>query len=146
MPKIFNTSWLAVILATVAFFMIGFLWYGFLFEAAWLEAAKITSAEAEAMMTEKGPIAMVFALLVTLGQAIGVLMVLHLAGAKRLTTCLNTAFWLCVTIVGPILAYANIYGDLSLTGFLIDFSHLTLGYLVMAAIYSIFRSKEAVES
>lgn len=144
MPKIFNTSWLAVILATIAFFALGAVWYGMLFEAAWLAAEGITAEIAEARMAETGMGKwLFFALLITLGQAIGLLMVLHLAGAKRLPASLKYTFWLVVTIVAPILAYANVYSAYSLSGFLIDAGHLMIGYLIMAAIYAGFRGKDA---
>jgi len=145
MPTIFNTSWLAVILATLAFYVVGFIWYGFIFSEAWLSAAGMTAAESEAMASAQGPMMFVWGLLVTLGQAIGVLMVLHLAGAKRLPACLKTVFWLVVTIVAPLLAYASLYQGYPLNGYLIDVAHILVGYLLMAAIYAAFRGKDKVK-
>ncbi|GLQ21247.1 DUF1761 domain-containing protein [Algimonas porphyrae] len=147
MPKIFNTSWLAVILATVAFFLFGWLWYGPIFGPAWMAAEGMTEASMQAMLDEMGmAVWLVFALLITLGQAIGVLMVLHLAGAKRLPASLKYAFWLVVTIVAPIIAYACVYTGYGLTGYLIDLGHLLIGYLIMAAIYSAFRGRDRVDA
>ncbi|WP_189497654.1 DUF1761 domain-containing protein [Algimonas arctica] len=144
MPKIFNTSWIAVIVATVAFFMFGWLWYGMLFEEAWLAAEGITQEIAETRMADTGMGQwLFFALLITFGQAVGLLMVLHLAGAKRIATCLTYAFWLVVTIVGPVLAYQCVYSGYSLSGFLLDFGHMLIGYLIMAAIYAAFRGRTA---
>jgi len=144
MPKIFNTSWLVVIAATVAFFLFGGLWYGLLFEDAWLAAEGITQDIAEARMAETGMVQwLLFAVLITFGQAIGLLMVLHIAGAKRLPTSLKYAFWLVVTIVGPVIAYACVYTGYPLSGFLIDFGHMLIGYLIMAGIYAAFRGREA---
>ncbi len=146
MPKIFNTSWLAVILATVVFFALGAIWYGPIFSEAWMEAEGITQEIANARLEEMGMAQwFIAALLLTLGQAIGVLMVIHLAGAKRLPACLKAAFWLVVTIVAPILAYACVYGGYPLSGYLIDLGHLLIGYLLMAAIYAAFRGKDAIE-
>jgi len=146
MPKIFNTSWLAVLLATLAFFILGAIWYGGLFEAQWLAAEGMTQAEAEAKMAETGMGKwLFFALLITFAQAIGVLMVLHKAGAKRLAACLKTTFWLVVTIVAPLIAYACVYSGYSLTGYMVDMGHLFLGYLIMAAIYALFRGKDKAE-
>jgi len=147
MPKIFNTSWLAVIAATIAFFILGSLWYGLLFADPWQAASGVTEAMAEARMAEMGMAMWLFyALLITFAQAIGLLMVLNLAGVKRLPASLKTAFWLVITIVAPVLAYACIYTGYSLTGFLIDFGHMLVGYLIMAAIYSAFRGKDAVDA
>lgn len=144
MPKIFNTSWLAVILATIVFFMIGSVWYGMIFSDAWMAAEGLTQEMADANMAEMGMAKwLLFALLITLGQAIGLLMVLHLAGAKRIPASLKYAFWLAVTIAAPIVAYASVYTGYSLSGFLIDAGHLLIGYLSMAVIYAIFRGKTA---
>lgn len=142
MPKILNTSWLAVILATVAFFALGAVWYGMLFSDAWAAATGITDEMAEAYMAEMGMAGWLFwAFLITLGQAIGLLMVLNLAGVSKMLPSLKYAALLVVTIVGPILAYANVYQNYSLHGFLIDFGHMLIGYLIMAAIYAAFRGK-----
>ena len=74
MPRIFNTSWLAVILATLIFYMIGFVWYGFVFEAQWLEAANMTPEQADASMKEKGFLSIMgFGVLITLAQALSLI-------------------------------------------------------------------------
>ena len=142
MARILNISWSAVIIATLVFFAIGFVWYGFLFEAQWLASEGITQADAEARMEDTGMDKwLFFALLITFAQAIGVLMVLHPAGAKRLTASLKAAFWLVITVVLPVLTYACVYSGYSLSGYMIDFGHMALGYLAMAAVYVGFRGK-----
>ena len=145
MPRIFNTSWLAVILATFIFYMIGFVWYGFIFEAQWLEAANMTQEQADASMEEKGFLSILgFGLLITLAQALGLLWIINHAGAKRIGSCLSIAFWTFLMIGGPLLAYACLYGDYSLQGILIDYGHILLGWLAMATIYALFRGKENI--
>ena len=144
MPKIFNTSWLAVIAATLVFYLIGFAWYGFLFQDVWLAASGMTLAETEAMAEAQGAMMFVWGLLITLAQALGVLWVINLAGAKRLPACLKTAFWLFVMIAAPLMAYACLYGGYSLNGILVDYGHILLGWLVVAAIYAAFRGKDKV--
>ena len=146
MPRIFNTSWLAVILATIAFYMIGFVWYAALFEDIWLAAAGMTKAQTEAMAEAKGAMMLVWGLLITLAQALGVLWVINLAGAKRMGACLKIAFWLFVMIAAPLLAYECLYGGYSLMGILVDYGHMLVGYLVMAGIYAAFRGKDALQA
>jgi len=145
MPKIFNTSWLAVLLATLAFYLIGFAIYGFIFQDIWLAASGMTLAETEAMAEAQGAMMFVWGLLVTLAQALGLLWVINLAGAKRLPKCLSIAFWLFLMIAAPLLAYACLYGGYSLQGILVDYGHILVGYLAMAAIYAAFRGKDALE-
>jgi len=145
MPKIFNTSWLAVLLATLAFYLIGFAIYGFIFQDIWLAASGMTLAETEAMAEAQGAMMFVWGLLVTLAQALGLLWVINLAGAKRLPKCLSIAFWLFLMIAAPLLAYACLYGGYNLQGILVDYGHILVGYLAMAAIYATFRGKDALE-
>ena len=142
MPKIFNTSWLAVILATIAFYMIGFVWYGFLFQDVWLAASGMTLAETEALAAAQGPMMFVWGLLITLAQALGLLWVINLAGAKRLVKCLEIAFWLFLMIGAPLLAYTCIYDGYSLAGILMDYGHILIGWCVMALIYALFRGRD----
>lgn len=145
MPKIFNTSWLAVIIATIIFYLIGFMWYGFLFQDVWLAASGMTLEQTEAMAEAQGAMMFVWGLLITLAQALGLLWIINLAGAKRLPKCMSIAFWLFVMIAAPLLAYACLYGGYSLTGVLVDYGHLLIGYLAMAAIYAVFRGKDKVD-
>lgn len=147
MPKIMNTSWLAVIIATLVFFGVGAAWYSVLFEAQWLEASGMTKEQADTAMAETGMGKwLFFALLITLAQAIGILMVINHAGAKRLKACLRVTFWLVVTVVAPLVAYACVYNGYSLTGYLVDIGYLFVGYMVCAVIYSMFRGKDAVDA
>jgi len=146
MPKVFNTSWLAVILATLSYFMFGWIWYGLLFDDIWMASSGITEAMAQANMDEKGGMIWVGAIAMSLGQAIGVLMMIHHRRARSFVACLIATFWLIVTIGLPILAYTSVWGTIPLSGFLLDAGHMLVGYLMMAAIYSLFRGKAALAS
>ena len=54
MPKIFNTSWGAVLLATLAFYIVGFVWYAFLFQEIYLAASGLTAEQTEQLGADKG--------------------------------------------------------------------------------------------
>ena len=143
MPTIFNTSWAAVLLATIAFYLIGFAFYGFIFADIWLAASGMTSEQIEALAQSQGAMMFVWGLLITLAQALGVLWVINLAGASRLGACLKVTFWLFAMIAAPLLAYACLYGGYSLAGILVDYGHILFGYAAMAAVYAGFRRKLA---
>ena len=145
MPKIFNTSWGAVLLATLAFYMVGFVWYAFLFQEIYLAASGLTAEQTEKIAADKGIMMLVWGLLITLAQALGLLWVLNLAGAKRLSTSLNITFWLFTMIAAPLLAYNCLYGTYPLSGILVDYGHILLGWLAMGAIYAAFRGKDKIE-
>jgi len=146
MPKIFNTSWLAVIIATAAFYMIGFAWYAVLFQDIWLAASGMTLAETEAMAEAQGPMMFVWGILITLAQALGLLWVIDRMGAKRLPKCLEIAFWMFLMFAAPLLAYSCLYGGYSLSGILVDYGHILVGWLVMALIYALFRGKDRIDA
>ena len=144
MPKIFNTSWLAVILAALAFFMLGAIWYGPLFGEIWMAGTGLTEDIIQDSYDKKGPMIWVGAILLSFGQAIGVLMMIHHRGAQGISACLMASFWLTVTIAWPILAYASVWQTVPLSGFLVDAGHMLVGYLIMASIYSVFRKKASL--
>ena len=146
MPRIFNTSWGAVLLATLAFYMVGFVWYGFLFQDLWLAASGMTEEQTMVIAENKGAMMFVWGLLLTLAQALGLLWVLNLAGAKRLAASLKIAFWLFVMIAAPLLAYTCLYGTYPLEGILMDYGHILLGWLAMGAIYAAFRGKDKIDA
>ena len=146
MPRIFNTSWGAVLLATIAFYMVGFVWYGFLFQDLWLAASGMTEEQTMVIAENKGAMMFVWGLLLTLAQALGLLWVLNLAGAKRLAASLKIAFWLFVMIAAPLLAYTCLYGTYPLEGILMDYGHILLGWLAMGAIYAAFRGKDKIDA
>ena len=146
MPKIFNTSWLAVILATITYFMFGWIWYGLLFDEIWMASSGITEEIAQANMEAKGAMIWVGAILMSLGQAIGLLMIIHYRGARGLAACLAATFWLIVTIGLPILAYTSVWGIIPLSGFLLDAGHMLAGYLMMAVIYALFQGKAVIDA
>ena len=146
MPRIFNTSWAAVLLATIAFYMVGFVWYGFLFQDLWLAASGMTEEQTMAIAENKGAMMFVWGIILTLAQALGLLWVLNLAGAKRLAASLKITFWLFVMIAAPLLAYTCLYGTYPLEGILMDYGHILLGWLAMGAIYAAFRGKDKIDA
>ena len=146
MPRIFNTSWAAVLLATLAFYMVGFVWYGFLFQDLWLASSGMTEEQTMVIAENKGAMMFVWGLLLTLAQALGLLWVLNLAGAKRLAASLKITFWLFVMIAAPLLAYNCLYGTYPLEGILMDYGHILLGWLAMGAIYAAFRGKDKIDA
>ena len=89
----------------------------------------------------EGAMMFVWGPFITLASALGLLWDINLAGAK----CLAIAFWLFLMIAAPLLTYACLYDGYSLTGILVDFGHILVGWLAMAAIYVLFRRKDKIE-
>ena len=118
--------------------MVGVLWYGFLFQETYLAAVGMSAEEVEAAST---PMMMAWGLLITIAQALGLLWLIDKTSAQGLSACLYTTFWLFIMIAAPLMAYGCVYNGYSLSGILVDYSHILLGYLAMAAIYARFRRK-----
>lgn len=142
MPKLFGNSILSLILATIAFYMLGFMWYGYLFADSWMHLTGITEADAMARSEEMGAMMYVWGILITLAQVIGLAAVLNWTGASQLFTCVKIAVILAVLLVLPVISYGAIYEGVSIHLVGIDFLHLLIGYALVAAILSFFRGNE----
>lgn len=144
MPKIFGTNILGILLATVAFFMVGFVFYGLLFVDEWMATNKLAQADADAYAAKMGAMMYVWGLLITLIQVLGIAYVLNHAGASKLLTCAKIGAMLAILFTLPVLAYDHLYAGKSLMGLEIDFGHVLIGYVVAAAVLSFFRGKDAI--
>ncbi len=131
MPKVFGIKLLPLILATLAFYLVGFLWYGVLFMDVWMAAAGHTEADFEG----SSPGWMAVGVLISLLTVIGIGKVLQWANVQSIgdavqkTLLVWAAFGLTMALYG--LAYTPAH---SIDLFLIDASHLLVGWLLAAII------------
>ena len=142
MPKIFGTNLLGIVLATLAFYMVGFLIYGILFGEAWMDYAGMTEADANARNAELGAMMFVWGLVITLVQVLGISYVLQQAGASVLGTCAKIGAILATCFALPVMAYNWLYQGSSINLLGLDFAHLLLGYVLAASVMSFFRGAE----
>lgn len=133
MPKL---NPVGIIVASIAFYIVGFLWYGVIFSDAWMAAQGLTPEDAKG----ESPAWMALGFVITVMQVIGLAMVLKWKGDTALTAAATTAAILCVLIAVPMALYDYIYlprHDATLT--MIDASHLLVGWVVSAAILTRFK-------
>ena len=71
MPKFFGSNIISLVLATIAFYMLGFLWYSFLFVDQWMHLTGITATDALVRGEQLGAMMYVWGLLITLAQVLG---------------------------------------------------------------------------
>ena len=136
MPKIFGTNILGILVASIAFFMLGWLWYGIVFQEMWMKLAGITQ-------TEPDPMVMVWGFVITVIQVLGIAYVIKHAGASTLATCVKIGAILATLISLPVLAYGAVYGvhyPTKLMG--LDYGHSLIGYCIVGGILSLFRGKD----
>ena len=135
MPKIFGLNLLGVLVASVAFFLIGWLWYGILFQEAWMAAEGIAADAAES----ESPVWMAGGFLITLMQVIGIGLVLKWKGASGLGAAVTAAVVLWFFLALPFCCYAYIYAAHNSSLLMIDASHLLVGWVVSAALLALIK-------
>ena len=143
MPKIFGSSLVAILAASIALYLTGFMVYGVLFSEQWLELVGMSEAEAMARNEELGAMMFVWGFLITLVQVVGLAWVMNHVGASNLGTSIKVAAMLAVLIVLPVLSYNWLYEGRAFGVVLMDFGHLLVGYSLACAILGFFRGKDS---
>ena len=144
MPKIFGTSLVGILLATIALYMVGFLWYGIIFEKMWLSLSGITKEAAQTSMEAMGAMGYIWGLLISLAQVLGLAYILHQSNASLLLTCAKIGAVIAVLIALPLMAYSSLYGDVPTALLGLNFGHTLVGYIIACAVISFFRGKDAI--
>ncbi len=140
MPKIHGTNILGILAAAIGFYVVGFLWYGVIFMEKWMTLQGLP------MDGEMQVMPMVWGFIITVVQVIGINYILHQSGAKVLSTCAKIAAIIGLLLAVPFASYASIYAGAPLELFMIDASHLLVGYIVAGVILSFFRGKDAIDA
>ena len=123
-------NWLAVGLATVAFFAVGALWYGVLFSQAWQRETGITEPPSGAGVAK----------VIVLTLALEFLVVLTLAhmfafDAPSDRGKMMIAIGFGLAIMAPAIGINYLYQRRSLKLFLIDAGHFVLGMTVVGLVF-----------
>ena len=143
MPKIFGHSLLAIGLATILFYMVGFVIYGLLFGEQWMSYAGMTEAEATARNEALGPMMFVWGLLITLAQVLAIAIFLKKANVSSAGKGLLNGAILATLFALPVMAYNWLYQGSSANLLGLDYMHLLVGYSIAGAVLGFFRSKSA---
>ena len=137
MPKILGLNSLAVLLATLAFYFVGFLWYGLFFMEAWMNAAGITEAD---YGDQSQGVWMLGGVLITIMQVIGIGLVLRWKGAASIGDAVKTTLIIWALFALPFVHYNYLYEpDHSVVLLIIDASHLLVGWVISAVILSLIK-------
>lgn len=137
MPKLFGLNVLAVLVASVAFWFVGFLWYGILFSDAWMAAHNVTPEAAQ----NESPVWMIGGFVITVMQVVGIGLVLKWKGVTGLVNSKITAAILWLVFALPFTCYNYLYLTAhDSTLLMIDASHLLVGWVVSAAILSLMKA------
>jgi len=142
MPKIFGSSLLAIFLATLLFYIIGFMIYGLLFGEQWMAFAGMTEAEALARNEALGPMMFVWGLLITLAQVLGIALFIKNADVTSAAKGLIKGAMLATLFALPVMAYNWLYQGSSANLLGLDYAHLLIGYSLAGAVLGFFRRKD----
>ncbi len=124
-----------VVLATLAFWILGYVWYGVLFMDAWMAASGVTADQAGGF-----DVYMAGGILTTLLQVIGLAFVLKWRNVSGIGDAVKTALTLWLLFAFPFVMYAYLYLPAhDPTLLMIDGSHLLVGWLVSAIILAVMK-------
>lgn len=135
MPKLFGLNLVAVLAASVAFFIVGWLWYGVIFTQMWTAEMGVTEEEAGS------PIWMIGGFIITVMQVIGIGLVMKWKSAAGLNGAVMTAVILWLVFALPLSTYGLLYTPAhSTTLWLIDAGHLLVGWVLSAIVLSLLKA------
>jgi hypothetical protein len=158
MPRVAGLNIVAVLVAAIAFYLVGMVIYGFAFMEEWgqeqlinhgADPATARTLTGTALFDELGKIpgtldmatAYGLGFLVSLVTTIGIALVLKMAKPASIVAALGTAFvlWVCFAATG--LSYNVLYSTESKTIFVIDLAHLLTAFLLSSAVLFLMDGK-----
>ena len=133
MPRILGLNIIAVVVATLAFHIIGAIWYGALFANLWSGLWNFTEADMAAAEAALGT-SMAFGFLITLATVVFLGLALKALGATRLAGAIKWATFLWAGFVLTSMAYDTVYAMQPVMLLVLDGAHTLIGFVAVAAI------------
>ena len=123
-------NWLAVVVATLAFFAVGAVWYGALFAVPWQREVGVGPAPRGSAMVRVMGLTLLCEFLVvsTLGHLFA-----RTSPAPHVVMMMAIGF--AVTVMAPAVGINYLHQRKSLTLFLIDAGHFVVGMTVVGAVF-----------
>lgn len=143
-----NVNWLAIIVAGISGFAIGFLWYGLLFQNPWMEGNGITTTgEGDATKMFKYGTEVVMSNVPMIANVLGMMVlafivnwILNVSNHTTLTKGLTMGIILGL-IVSVNILLTNLFANNSMTLTLVDSSYIIAVLGVMGLILGAWRKK-----
>lgn len=130
-----DVNWLAVLVAGIAWFVLGALWYTVMFGKAW---ARLTGADPD---NPGGNMALIFGLTLVFEVIASALLagLLHISGTETAGGGLHLGALVGLGIALPVVAINNLYQRKSPALTAIDAGHMTVGLMIAGAILGAWR-------
>ncbi|WP_417484269.1 DUF1761 domain-containing protein [Maricaulis salignorans] len=133
MPRIFGLNIIAVLASAIALYFVGFLFYGLFFTDLWVGLHDFTEAQMIAA-NENMAFGMLHGFLISLVTAIFIGLVLKRFGSDGMMPAIKGAVLLWAGFAVTTLAYDVVYAMQPVMLFLLDASHLLVGFVVVAIV------------
>ncbi|WP_417483190.1 DUF1761 domain-containing protein [Maricaulis sp.] len=133
MPRIFGLNIIAVLVSAIALFFVGFLFYGVLFTDLWVGLHDFTDAQMLAA-DENMAAGMLHGFLLSLVTAIFIGLALERFGGDGMMSAIKSAVLLWAGFAATTLAYGFVYAMQPFMLFVLDASHLLVGFIVVAIV------------
>jgi len=134
MPRIFGLNMIAVLVAAIALYFVGFIFYGLLFAEMWVSLWNFSEEQIAAMETNAGP-SMAMGFVISLATAAFMGWAMKALKVEGIVSAAKTGAMLWAGFALTTLAYDTVYAGQSTTLLLIDAFHLLVGFKVAAVVY-----------
>lgn len=130
-----HINWIAVLVATIAYFMLGAIWYSFLFKNRWIAYQGITAEDMNKPDAKKGVGAIMFAsFIMMLINVVGIAILAEYMGLQRWQHGLHLGLLAGVCFACTSMAINMLYEKKPLGLFLINGGYQVLGNIIAAII------------
>ncbi len=135
MPKLFGLNLLGLVIASIAFFALGFVWYGIIFDQ---QMMALMGYDENTVGHFTPAVGMALGFLNVLAVSLGIGLILRWLDVKNWTTALGYGLFLGAFFALTTTAYGWIYGTYPIKMAVIDGGYTLIGYGLVAAIWSFF--------
>ena len=133
MPRIIGLNLIAVLISAIALYFVGFLFYGLLFTELWVGLQGFT--DAQMLAADENVVAgMLHGFLISLVTAIFIGLALRRFGSDGMMPAIKSALLLWAGFAVTTLAYGFVYAMQPFMLFVLDASHLLVGFVVVAVV------------
>ena len=133
MPRIFGLNIIGVLASAIALYFVGFLFYGLFFADLWMGLQGVTEAQMLAA-DENMALGMVHGFIISLVTAIFIGLALERFGGDGMMSAIKSAVLLWAGFAVTTLAYGFVYAMQPFMLFVLDASHLLVGFVVVAVV------------
>jgi len=133
MPRIFGLNIIGVLASAIALYFVGFLFYGLFFADLWMGLQGFTEAQMLAA-DENMALGMVHGFIISLVTAIFIGLALERFGGDGMMSAIKSAVLLWAGFAVTTLAYGFVYAMQPVMLFVLDASHLLVGFVVVAVV------------